>query len=205
MPLDGGRVLRALLWRLNKNFRAATQMAVRAGLMIAITLIVMGILYFRSVDWVMGMWMMIVGLIVALMLGTTEGRSYGVWRVRRGTVEDVMNRNVVQIPPEMKVSDFINKVLQNNHHTTFPVVRDRRLHGMLMLKDLKSVPREDWARLEVREVMRPVDASMFINANTIIAQAQTILSNNGMGRAVVIDSNGLIVGYVSLRDVKSAK
>jgi Zn-dependent protease/predicted transcriptional regulator len=203
LPLDGGRVLRALIWRFNKNFRAATQLAIRSGLMIAITLIAAGIYSFIMVpDYgITGLWMMIVGLMIGLMLGTTEGRSRGVWRVKRGIVEDVMNRDVVQIPPNMKVTDFINKVLQNNHHTSFPVVQERRLHGMLFLEELKQVPREDWARLEAREVMRPVDDSMFINASTPIPQAQSILSNNRLGRAVVLDSNGLIVGYISLRDV----
>jgi Zn-dependent protease/CBS domain-containing protein len=201
MPLDGGRVLRALLWHYNKNFRASTQIAIRSGLMIAITLVALGIAYFLFVDWVMGMWMMAVGLMVGLMLGTTEGRSRGVWRVKRGTVEDVMNRDVVQIPPEMKITDFINKVLNNNHHTSFPVVQERRLHGMLLLDELKQVPREEWSHLEAREVMRPVDGSMFIKASTPIPEAKSILSNNEVGRAVVLDSNGLIVGYVSLRDV----
>lgn len=201
MPLDGGRVLRALLWRFNKNFRASTQIAIRSGVMIAITLVALGIAYFLFVDWVMGMWMMAVGLIVGLMLGTTEGRSRGVWRVKRGTVEDVMNRDFVQIPPEMKVTDFINKVLNNNHHTSFPVVQERRLHGMLLLDELKQVPRADWARLEAREVMRPVDASMFMNSSTPILEARSVISTNGLGHAVVLDSSGLIVGYVSLRDV----
>jgi CBS domain-containing protein len=207
LPLDGGRVLRAALWRYNKNFRAATQLAIRSGLMIAITLIVAGICSFVMVpDYgITGLWMMIIGLMIALMLGTTEGRSRGVWRVKRGTVEDVMNRDVVQIPPDMKVTDFINKVLNNNHHTSFPVVQERRLHGMLLLEELKKVPREKWPGLEAREVMRPVDAGMFIDSNMPIAHAQSVLANNELGRAVVLDSNGLIVGYVSLRDVNRSR
>ncbi|HSB12142.1 MAG TPA: site-2 protease family protein [Blastocatellia bacterium] len=203
LPLDGGRVLRALIWRYNKNFRAATHQAIRSGLMIALTLIGAGIYSFIMVpDYgITGLWMTIIGLMIALMLGTTEGRNRGPWRVKRGTVEDVMNRDVVQIPPTMKITDFINKVLNNNYHTSFPVVQDRRLHGMLLLDELKQVPREDWSRFEAREVMRPVDASMFIEANMPIAQAQSMLTHNGLGRAVVLDSNGLIVGYVSLRDL----
>jgi Zn-dependent protease/predicted transcriptional regulator len=207
LPLDGGRVLRALIWRYNKNFRAATQLAIRSGLMIALTLIVAGIYSFIMIpDYgITGLWMMIIGLMIALMLGTTEGRSRGVWRVKRGTIEDVMNRDVVQIPPNMKVTDFINKVLSNNHHTSFPVVLERRLHGMLLLEELKEVPREEWPQLETREVMRPVDASMFISADAPITQAQSVLTTNGLGRAVVLDSNGFIVGYVSLRDLSNAR
>jgi Zn-dependent protease/CBS domain-containing protein len=204
LPLDGGRMLRAVLWRFNKNFRAATQIAVRSGLMIAITLVAWGIYYFLRVDWVFGMWMVTVGLIIGLMLGTTEGRR-GVWRVKRGTVEDIMSQDVVQVPPTMKITDFINKVLNNNHHTSFPVVDDRRLHGMLVLEELKRVPREDWPQLQARDVMRPVDASMFVNSNATIAQARQCLELGRLERAAVLDRNGWVVGYVSSGDLGGAK
>jgi CBS domain-containing protein len=193
--------MRAILWRFNKNFRAATQAAVRSGLMIAITLVVTGIYSFLYQEWVTGMWSVIIGLMIALLLGTSEGRTRGVWRVKRGTVEDVMNPDVVLIPPNMKVLDFIENVLKNNHHTSFPVARDRRLHGLLLLEELKSVPREKWSNLEVSSVMRPVDGSMFIDSVMPVERAQAALKANGLGRAVVLDSNGLIIGYVSLRDL----
>ena len=108
--------------------------------MIAITLVVFGVYSFLKVpDYgITGIWCAIVGLIIALMLGTTEGRSRGVWRVKRGTVEDVMIQDVVQIPPSMKINVFIDKVLNNNHHTSFPVVDNRRLHGLLLLEELKN-------------------------------------------------------------------
>jgi len=203
LPLDGGRVLRAALWRYNKNFGAATQIAIRSGLMISITLIAAGIYSFIFIpDYgIIGLWTVIVGLIVALMLGTTESRNRGPWRVRRGTVEDVMTQSVVQIPPTMKITEFIDKVLSNNHHTTFPVVSDRRLHGFLFLEQLKSVPREEWPVLEARAVMRPVDESMFVPSRASVADARSYLSSSRLERAAVIDSNGYIVGYVGLRDL----
>lgn len=203
LPLDGGRVFRALLWRWNKNFRAATQIAVRSGLMIALTLILYGMVAFLlTPDYgITGMWCLIVGLMIALMLGTTEGRNFGVWRVRRGTVEDVMNRDVVQIPPEMKITDFINKVLNHNRHKSFPVTDNHRLHGLLLLDELKRVPRDQWPSLEARDVMRPVSDGMFVNVSATLAQTQAILASNGLGRAVVLDRNGFIIGYVSLGDI----
>ncbi|HEY7545703.1 MAG TPA: site-2 protease family protein [Blastocatellia bacterium] len=202
LPLDGGRVLRALLWKINKNYRAATQSAIRFGLMIAIALVSVGIYWFLFKEWVTGMWCMIVGLMIALMLGTTESHTRRALRVKRGTVEDVMHRDVVLVPPAMKIIDFIDKVLKSNHQTSFPVASERRLHGMLMLEELKRRPREDWPRLETRDVMRPVDTSMFIPSSTPLAQARSVLSSNKLGHAVVIDSNGFIIGQVSLADVE---
>src|SRR5436853_1643819 len=68
LPLDGGRVFRALMWKLNKNFRAATQMAVRSGLMIALALVIYGIVAFLTVaDYgITGLWSLAVGLMIAL-------------------------------------------------------------------------------------------------------------------------------------------
>jgi Zn-dependent protease/predicted transcriptional regulator len=205
MPLDGGRVLRAIVWRFNKNFRAATQIAVRAGFVIAVTLVVYGLYFFTAADKVIGLSSTALGLMIGLMLGTSEGRNYGLWRVKRGTVEDVMNRDVVLISPQMKVADFINKVLRNNRDTSFPVAEDKRLHGMLLLEDLKTVPREEWAKLEAKDCMRPVDPSMFISARLTVPQAQTVLTNNPAHRAVVIDAGGLIIGHVSLNDIRKAQ
>lgn len=205
LPLDGGRVLRAIVWRFNKNFRAATQIAVRAGFVIAVTLVVYGFYFFAVADRITGLSSIALGVMVALMLGTAEGRNYGIWRVKRGTIEDVMNRDVVLISPAMKVEDFIDKVLTNNRDTSFPVAEDKRLHGMLLLEDLKAVPREDWAKLEARDCMRPVDNSMFISARLSVPAAQSVLTNNKAGRAVVIDSNGMIVGHVSLNDIRKAQ
>ena len=203
LPLDGGRVLRAALWRYNKNFRLATQMAVRAGLMISIALVVAGIFFFAyAPDYgISGLWMVIIGLMVALMLGTTEGRNRGPWRVRRGTVEDVMSQNVVQVPPSMKVTEFIDSVLSNNHHTSFPVVSDRRLHGFLILEQLKTFPQEQWSSLEARQVMRPVDNSMFVSSTATLAQARQALAAGRHDFAAVLDRNGFIIGYLTVEEL----
>jgi CBS domain containing-hemolysin-like protein len=72
---------------------------------------------------------------------------------------------------------------------------------MLLLQELKQVPRERWSDLTAAQVMRPVDDSMFVAAGVPVAEARARLASNGLGRAVVLDSNGLIVGYVSLRDI----
>ena len=208
LPLDGGRVLRAILWHFKKNFRVATQTAVKSGLMIAVMLVVVPpiSLFFGPSggggQWVTVLWCMTIGLIMAFMLGTSRGRAYGVWRVKRGTVEDVMNPDVVLVPPDMGVQDFIDKVLQNNRHTSFPVAREKRLHGLLLLEELKSYPRDEWRTLKASDVMRPVDSTMFISSMMPVGEAKGVLAGNGLGRAVVLDTRGLIVGYVSLQDVK---
>ena len=91
-----------------------------------------------------------------------------------------MNPDVVLIPPNMKIIDFINKVLKNNHHTSFPVALNGRLHGLLLLEELKSLPEEKWASVEAHQVMRPVDNSMFLSLQTPIEAARSLMSGTGL-------------------------
>lgn len=205
LPLDGGRVLRAVVWHFNKNFHRATQVAARAGFVIALTMIVYGLYFFFTVNQVIGLSSMAMGVLLALMLGTTGRRAYGVFRARRGTVEEMMNRDVILVAPDMKVSDFIETVLANNRDTGFAVAKDKRLHGMLMLEDLKALPREQWSKVEAKDCMRPVDTSMFLSASTAVPKAQALLQGGRTGRAVVLDANGLIVGQINLQDLRKAQ
>jgi predicted transcriptional regulator len=179
----------------------ATQLAVRSGFMIAFSLVALGVYSFLYQERITGLWSIAIGLMIAFMLNTTEGHSHRILRPKRGTIKEAMNPDVVLIPPNMKISDFINKVLKNNHHTSFPVAINRRLHGLLLLEELRSLPEEEWPRVEAHQVMRPVDSSMFLSLQTSLEAARSLMAANGLGRAVVIDSNGLIVGYLTLNDL----
>jgi Zn-dependent protease len=201
MPLDGGRVLRAVVWQFNKNYREATRVAVRSGLTISLALIVYGIIALKT-DIVFALWSLIIGLLLATML-ISQTRSRGGGRKPvPGTVEALMSRDVVMISPELKVQDFIDNVLRNNRFTSFPVAVDGRLHGLIVLEELKRVPPENWPSLTTGEVMKPVDESMFINARATVDEAKSLLSRNGIGRAAVLDGRGVVVGYISKSDVE---
>jgi len=201
MPLDGGRVLRAVVWQLNKNFRAATRIAVRAGMTISLALLVSGVLMIGK-DIVTGLWSLIIGLLLATMLVSQTRGNRGGRKPLPGTVESLMSRDVVMVAPEIRIQDFVDKVLRNNRFTSFPVAVEGRLHGLIVLDELKRVPREEWPLLTAGEVMKPVDDSMFLKATASVAEAKSLLSRNGIGRAAVLDGRGRVVGYISKSDVE---
>ena len=205
LPLDGGRVLRAILWRFNKNYYESTRMAVRAGLTIALVLFLYGSYFFIFVEWITGLWSMIIGLILVLLLKSSEASALGAHKIRRGSVEVLMNRSFLTIDPDLSVREFIDGILEKHRAISFPVGRGGRLHGMLLLADLKPVPSEEWSRLRIQDVMRPVEPSMFINAIADEAEARALLGTNGIGSVVVLDSDGMIVGQLGLKDLKSGR
>jgi Zn-dependent protease len=194
-PLDGGRVLRALLWKRSGNIADATRMAGICGILVAAVLILFGVYMivapnFRA--YFMGLWSILVGLFLmdAAFAVVRHGRS-----LTSATVSDAMTPPF-SLEPDLLISHFIDSILPMHPQTSFPVAREQRLQGILSLQDLKEVPRERWRDKRARDVMRPVAAEMFVQPSVTMASAQELMRHNGLGSVAVVDDKGLLVGFL---------
>jgi Zn-dependent protease/CBS domain-containing protein len=191
-PLDGGRVLRAFLWKRYGQLEEATRIASLGGQLIAGSLVVFGIyFYWRQGDAFRALWMVIVGL----FLWDAARAIYGRRGRRARTVGDAMLAPF-PIEPDVFVSHFIDNVLPVRRAAAVPVARERRLHGILTLEDLKRLPRESWPRTRVSEVMRPVAPELFVGPQTPLSRAEKLMSQNGAGALAVVDGAGELVGFL---------
>ena len=204
-PLDGGRVLRAALWRRGGDIAEATRIAGICGQVIALTLVVFGVFgvfgLFVPRDPFMGLWSVLVGMFLL-------DAAVGVVRESRGlkaaTVGEAMSVPIA-IEPDVLVSHFVDAILPRYRQTSFPVALDRRLHGILSLEDLKALPRERWRQVRARDVMRPVAPQLFVDPSTSVARANEIMRRNGVGSLAVVNRAGLLVGFLQHGQVKKAK
>ena len=192
-PLDGGRVLRAILWQRDGNIADATRKAGLCGMLIAGTLIVFGVymaVHFRA--YFMGLWSVLVGLFLfdAAVGIVRHGRN-----PKAGTVAEAMSPPFA-IEPDVLISSFVDEILPLHLQTSFPVAHNRRLHGILSLQDLKSLPRERWRERRVRDCMRPVEPRMFVEPSTTIARARGLMQTHGMDSLAVVDNHGQLVGFL---------
>src|SRR5437588_276247 len=142
-PLDGGRVLRAIIWKRSGNIREATRIAGFCGQLMSLVLIVFGVYMavaptFRA--YFMGMWSVLVGLFL-LSAATSVVKSTR--SAEPASVAEAMSPPV-SLEPDLLISRFIDEILPLHRQTSFPVAHDRRLLGILTLEDLKKVPREQW-------------------------------------------------------------
>ncbi len=197
-PLDGGRVLRAIVWKRSGNIRDATRIAGYCGQLMALVLIAFGIYMivaptFRA--YFMGLWSVMVGVFL-LSAATNVVKSAR----EPATVRDAMSVPVA-LEPELPINRFIDEVLPLHRHETFPVAHQGRLLGILSLEDLKEVPREQWRARKARDVMRPVNSSTFLKASATMASARELMQRNGLGAVAVIDELGNLIGF--LRKSKS--
>lgn len=197
-PLDGGRVLRALLWRRSGNIVEATRKAGICGVLIGGVLILFGVYILIAPNWraaqpyFMGAWSILVGLFLldAAAKVVKSARDVGL-----ATVADAMSPPVT-IEPGLAISKFVDDVLPLHRQTSFPVAVKGRLHGILSLEDLKSLPRERWAATRVQAVMRPVAPSFFVAPSTTLDSAQAVMKANGLGSLAVVNAQGLLVGFL---------
>lgn len=219
LPLDGGRAFRAWLWHRKKDILAATQTATRMGVALSYMLISYGIYRFlweRDVISAVGLG------IFGYFLKSSAENEYRYRRMLRdyeqaagaqpqepgreqwniaGTVGTVMSSPAVSVAPDLRISEFVDEVLTQHRHTSFPVARDGRLHGILSLEQLREVPQENWEQMKISEVMQPVDDSLFVNVRSSIEHAAHKLRLNPVRHLAVLDGDGYLIGYLSAHDL----
>ncbi len=192
-PLDGGRVLRAFLWKRGNDLNEATRLTGRCGQIIAVALITFGLIItlWRG-DVFTGLWTVLVGL---FLIDSANGIIKHSLAMDLITVGEVMSVPVF-VNPEAVISQFIDNTLPLFRQTVFLVAQERRLHGILTLEDLKPVPRERWTRMRVKEVMRPVNEDLFVDSSTLLKDARELMRLNGVGALGIVDQRGTLVGYL---------
>jgi Zn-dependent protease/CBS domain-containing protein len=203
-PLDGGRVLRALLWRRTGDIKDATRKAGIVGILIGGMLVVFGVYILISPNWraaqpyFMGVWSILVGL---FLVDTANKVVRNAASARLLTVAEAMSPPVA-VDPGIAVSRFIDDILPMHRQTSFPVAVSGKLHGILALEDLKALPRERWARTHVQSVMRPVKPAYFVKPNTTLDSAQNLMKENGVGAIAIVDNSGHLIGFLQSGHLK---
>jgi hypothetical protein len=143
-PLDGGRVLRSILWGTMKNLRRATYWASLAGQAFAWLFIVWGIMQFFAGNWLGGIWMGLIGM----FLNNAAQSSYRQILVRQSLkgepVSRFMNPDPITVPPSLNLHDWVEDYVYRFHHRAFPVASEGHLLGIITTGALAGVPRAEW-------------------------------------------------------------
>ena len=153
-PLDGGRVFRAAIWGINKNFSKATRVAGAAGRLIAYVMILLGGFgVFKGVI-VPGLW----GVLVGFFLLSAAQESIAQLTIRENLAglraADVMSHEIPVVGRAISLEEYSAEVLRTGRRCHL-VIMDDRLVGMMNVHTLNSVPRNEWAHTSVQAVMIP--------------------------------------------------
>jgi Zn-dependent protease len=205
LPLDGGRVLRAALWRARGDFGWATRVAAEIGRGFGYLFIALGVAMFIFEGSFSGAWLAFIGWFL-LQAATAEARYVATDQALAGLrVGDLMARSPVTVDPDLTVGRFMDEVARLRRFTTYPVVdRGGRPVGLLAFSSVAAVPRAEWDARRVRESMIPLDQVPLLAEDTRAVDALADLSSRpGANRGLVVD-NGHLEGLLSITDLARA-
>lgn len=198
-PLDGGRILRSLLWGWKGDLRWATGIATSLGSGFGVILIVAGMLLVINQQWG-GIWWVVMGMFVRY----AAQMSYQQMLVRRGLegepVRKFMRENPVTVAANVDLRDFVENYVYRHHYKMFPVIEEGRLRGCATTSALKSIPAEQWPQKTVADILQ-----LCSDENTIAPDADAMSALSKMNRAkasrLMVAQNGELKGILSLKDL----
>ena len=203
LPLDGGRVLRSILWHVRGDFRWATRIAASIGRAFASLFIAAGLFLFIFQGSFSGAWLAFIGWFL-YQAATAEDR-YLIVHDALGDlrVADVMVRDPVTVMPHLSIGRFMDQVAWSRRYTTYPVVEDGHALGLLAFRCVAAVPRAEWDTRLVGECMIPRDRAPALRAEQSAVDALAVLSDGDVHRGLVLDGDRL-VGFLSITDLTRA-
>jgi Zn-dependent protease/predicted transcriptional regulator len=199
-PLDGGRVLRSALWHWKKNLRQATEIAAKIGAGFGLLLIILGVFTFLAGNLIAGIWWFMIGMFLRGASKMSHGQVLIRQMLQGEKVERFMQTELVGVNPSLSVEDLVEDYVYRYHHKIFPVMDGEKLVGCVTTRNIKALPRENWANNSVQRIMS--DCS---DRNTIAPEADAIealrkMSKEGSSRLLVVKGEQL-VGILTLKDM----
>lgn len=206
-PLDGGRVVRSLLWAMTDDLQRATRWASWLGQAIGWTMIFGGVsmalgvrLPFFGSGLGNGLWLAFIGW----FLNNAAAQSY-----QRMVVQDslegvpvsrIMRRDPPTVSPDLTIHQLMHEYVMQRDDHAFPVLEDTQLVGIITLDDIRKMARNDWTGHTVREVMLPADQIVTVTPDKDAAEALTQLAQLDVRQLPVLEHEQL-VGLLRRRDI----
>ena len=195
-PLDGGRVLRGIVWWITGNAVRATRIAARVGQVIAFVMILYGLLQFFRGAGFNGLWMAFIGW----FLLSASRESYAQMVISEGLrglrVGDVMSRDFPVVDAHSNLQTFAEEHLTRTGRRFWVVTLNGQPEGIITPNEISTVPRNRWPYTTVADVMRPLDATRTVNPNTPVTEALEVMARQDLNQLPVMNENGL-AGLIS--------
>lgn len=199
-PLDGGRVLRAIIWWINKNAERATRHAAQVGQVVAFLFILFGLYRFFVGANFGGLWLAFIGWFL-LDAARSSYFQVGIMSGLRGhPVADIMERNCTSVPGYLSLRDFVDQYVLHSAGRCFVVRQDDRPVGLITANNAKHIAPADWNQTSVQSVMHPLSQVPSVTPDTLAVKALELMSRERVNEVAVV-SDGNLEGIFSRAQV----
>lgn len=191
-PLDGGRVLRGIIWRIVGNVRTATNITTIVGQVIAYLFILLGIWLVFSGVLLDGIWLGFIGWFMLSAAQSMRTQTLIDSAFHGVTVEQVMSRDVVTAPANISLQKLVDDYLLPQGLRSIPVVQGDVLAGLITLRDINQIPREEWSQTPVGMAMVPVEKLHVVSPQQSMQEVLPLMNSMNVNQLPVVQDGHLI-------------
>lgn len=199
-PLDGGRILRSIVWRVTGDPVRSTRIAAGAGQIVAVGFILLGVVRFFLGAGLAGLWLVFIGWFLLEAARTTSAQLQLTELLRGVLVSDVMSRNCQLIDGRLNLQTFIEDVLMRTANRCFIVGEKGHIIGLVTPHEIKRIERTRWPYTTVDNVMRPMQELRTIGPDAPLTKALALMGREDVNQ-VPVTNNGRLEGIVTRSDI----
>ena len=195
-PLDGGRVLRAVIWMTTGNYSRATRISTTAGSAISIAMIAAGVLIFFLWGYFSGIWLIFIGFILNSAARTNYQQTALRESLKGYNAQDIMIRDAPRLPRYVNLMDLVEGAFARSPHNLYLVTDGDDVAGILTIWQIRKVPQRQWSLTTVAHIMVPVERMQAVSPTE---EASSVLERFARGQddAIAVSSNGKFVGIIT--------
>jgi Zn-dependent protease/predicted transcriptional regulator len=202
-PLDGGRILRALLWWSTGNGDRATQLAARIGQIVALGFIAFGIFRFFGGAGFGGLWIAFIGWFLLQAAGSSYSTVTVMKRLEGLRVADVMTRDCQPVDGNLNVQTFVDEHLLHSGRRCFIVEQNGEVAGLVTPHEIRGLERARWPYTTLYDIMLPLDQLHTVTPATLVSEALETMGRDDVNQLPVVSDHHL-EGMVSRANVLQA-
>lgn len=199
-PLDGGRVLRSIVWAVKRDFKKATRFATSTGQIIAFGFMGFGIYFISTGGFANGMWLMFIGWFLHNAASVSKQQVETMEPLREIRAVQVMDRQISQIPSYLTIDHLVNDQIVNGGQRSFLVEGSSGPLGLITIRDIVSIPRPQWPTTPVSAVMVPWDRLVHVTPDTALLSVLQAMDLTKTGLVPVVES-GRVEGMLTREQI----
>ena len=210
-PLDGGRVLRSVIWWRTGDLRKATRLASNIGRGIGFLIIFGGVWLVFTGDWFSGIWLGLIGWFLASAAASSYHQMVLQQALEGHVVSELVSADCVSVAPDLSIERLVNEYILPTGRRCFAVVREGITLGLVTLQEVKGVLRDMRSRVAVAQIMKPMDMLKQVTPNEDLSTVLNILTQENVnqvpvmvdGRMVGMVTRENLLGFIKQHDRKS--
>ena len=195
-PLDGGRVLRSIIWKISGSMRQATRAASITGQVIAYLFILLGIWLLFTVSILDGIWLGFIGWFLLSSAQSANSQVMLASVFNSVTVGEVMNPKPMTVPANISLQQLVDAYFLPGGLRYALVMQNDQLVGLITLSDIRHIPREQWGKVPVSHAMIPLERLHLVSPQQTLSDVLPLMAGRDVNQLPVVQ-NGAPVGIVS--------